>query len=135
MAPPKLPGFTATVDPSESLLTSGADVSSRVASGHEPGLQGLSGSDTILDRPPFVVTPGSRLGAHVDTFPTRAGFATSQRLAAPQVVTNEASSIRCSLRLPTSLPGASHPPLLGRTPGSLHVLSTLYMVSSLHLTG
>ena len=71
--------------PSESLLTNGAVMSSRVASGHEPGQQGLPGSDAILDRPPSVVTPGSRTGALVDDFPARAGFAMSERLATPKL--------------------------------------------------
>jgi len=75
----------ATMGPSESLLTSATVMSSRSTKGHEPGQQGLPGSDAILDRPPSVGTPGSRVGARVDDFTTRAGFAMSERLATPKL--------------------------------------------------
>ena len=52
-----------------------------------------------------------------------------------QVVSNEASTVHCSLWLTTTLAEAPHPPSLERTLGSLHVSSTFHMVSSLHLTG
>ena len=73
-APPELPGFDATMDPSESLLTSRTVMHSRPAWSHEPGQQGIPGSDAFLRHPPSDLTPESWTGARSDAFPAHAGF-------------------------------------------------------------
>jgi hypothetical protein len=73
------------MDPSESLLTSDAVMDSHAAQGHEPGQQGLPGSDAFFHHPPPNRTPGSREGARIDSFPFRAGFGMSDSLATPEL--------------------------------------------------
>ena len=84
-APPELPGITATMGPSESLLTSDAVMDSRATQSHEPDQQGLPGSDAFFHHPPSDSTPRSRKGACVDDFPFRAGFSMSDSLATPEL--------------------------------------------------
>ena len=83
-APPELPGFDATMNPSDSRRGQTTVIDSRgplslPSSGTAPG---LSGSRRVFRYPPSSTTPGSRTAAYAHCFTVHAGFALYGRLAA-----------------------------------------------------
>jgi hypothetical protein len=83
-APPELPGFHATMNPSDSRRGQTAVIHSRgplplQSSDTTPG---LSGSWRVCRYPPSPTTPESRAVAYTRCFTARAGFALYGRLAA-----------------------------------------------------
>lgn len=104
-APPALPGFHATMNPSDSRSQPKRSYlfPRFVVKDTAPG---LSGSWRVFRYPPSSTTPGSRTAAHAHYFAVRAGFAHYGRLATPSLH-HEAESGSLALRLTASPSEAS----------------------------
>jgi len=107
-APPELPGFHATMNPSDSRRGQTTVIDSRgpLPLPSSGTASGLSGSRRVFRYPPSSTTPGSRTAAHAHCFAVRAGFALYGRLAAPSLH-HEAESGSLTLRLTASPSEAS----------------------------
>jgi hypothetical protein len=111
-APTELPGFNATMDPSDSRRDRTAVMFSRHSltdgpPGPSAAPLGLPGSWLICRHPPSPITPESPIAALARCFTTGMGFRTFGRLATLNGVTRPKRVHACALRLTPSLRGAS----------------------------